>query len=152
MKTTRSIPSLLTSLVLLAPAAPAASTDTWVGGTGNNFSTTANWTYSTGSGPVASGDSLAFSGAGSITPNNDETGFTYGAITFSGTTAYTIGGNPFTLASGGGIANSGAVNQTINNNIALITSATLNPSVASAALTLGGVISGAANLTKSGNS
>ena len=68
---------------------------------------------------------------------------------------YTLGGNDFTLASGGIIANSGSINQTINNNIALTgTGGTLNPSVASAscALTLGGIISGSANLTKSGGS
>jgi fibronectin-binding autotransporter adhesin len=133
----------------------AASTDTWVGGSGNNFSTTGNWTYSSGSGPVASGDSLVFSGAGSATPNNDTTGFTYGGITFNGTTLYAVGGNPFTLASGGSIVNNASVTQTVNNNIALSgTGGILNPSVASAscALTLGGIISGSANLTKSGGS
>ena len=143
------------ALALLAPAAFAASTDTWVGGSGNNFSTTANWTYSSGSGPVATGDSLTFSGAGSTTPNNDESAFTYGGISFSGATVYTVGGNPFTLASGGIIANSGSVTQTINNNITLTGSGgALNPSVASAscAIALGGIISGSANLTKSGGS
>src|SRR5271156_4269370 len=90
--------------IFLAFAASAASTDTWVGGTGNNFSTIGNWTYSSGSGPVASGDSLTFSGAGSTTPNNDETGFTFGGLTFSGTTVYTVGGNDFTLGSGASIA------------------------------------------------
>jgi len=140
-------------LSLLASAAFAASTDTWVGGTGSNFGTTGNWTYSSGSGPIASGDSLIFSGAGAITPNNDQTGFTFGAITFSGTTVYSLGGNPFTLASAGTITNSGAVTQVINNNITLTGSgATVNPSVASSALTLAGVISGNANFTKTGNS
>src|ERR1022692_4792325 len=108
---TSSLLSALLALALLAPAAFAANTDTWIVGSGNNFSTLANWTYSPGPGPVATGDSLVFSGAGPTTPNNDETGFTYGGITFSGTTLYTVGGNAFTLASGGSIANSGAVNQ-----------------------------------------
>jgi autotransporter-associated beta strand protein len=144
--------ALTMTLSFLAQVAFSASTDTWVGGSGNNFSTTANWTYSSGSGPVASGDSLTFSGAGSTTPNNDETGFTYGNITFSGTTVYTIGGNSFTLGSAGSIANSAAVTQTINNNIALTGSGgTINPSIASAGITLGGVVNGSANLTKSGN-
>ena len=155
MKTTK--PSLLLrsllALAWLAPAAFAASTDTWVGGTGNNFSTTANWTYSSGSGPVATGDSLVFGGAGSTIPNNDETGFTFNSIGFSSTVAYTLGGNAFTLASGGSITNGAAVTNTINNNITLTGSGgTISPSVASAGITVGGVISGAANLTKSGNS
>ncbi len=146
--------ALATVITLLAAVAPAA-TDTWVGGTGNNFSTTANWTYSSGSGPVATGDSVVFGGAGSTTPNNDNTGFTYGVIGFAGTTAYTVGGNAFTLASGGSITNGGAVFQTINNNISLTGSgATITPSVASAncGIALGGNIGGAANLTKGGGS
>jgi autotransporter-associated beta strand protein len=155
MKTTKTsslLPSLL-ALALLAPAAFAADTDTWVGGSGNNFSTSGNWTYSPGPGPVATGDSLVFGGAGSTTPNNDETGFTFNSIGFSSTVAYTLGGNSFTLASGGSITNGAAVTNTINNNITLTGSGgTINPSVASAGLTIGGVISGAANLTKSGNS
>ena len=131
----------------------AASTDVWVGGSGNTFSPTANWTYSSGVGPVASGDTLLFGGAGSTTPNNDLTAFTFNNIGFSNTVAYTLSGNDFTLASGGSITNGGAVTQTINNNIALTGSGgTVSPGVASAAITLGGIISGNANFTKTGNS
>ncbi len=132
-------------------AALGASTDTWVGGTGNNFSTTANWSYSSGSGPVASGDSLSFAGAGSTTPNNDETGFTFGGLSFSGSTIYTVGGNDFTLASGASIANSGSLTNIVNNNIALTGSGgIINPSGVNSGITLGGIISGSANLTKNG--
>ena len=78
MKTNRlAITSLLASLLLVAGGftalnSQAQSTDTWVGGTGNNFSTLANWTYSAGSGPMATGDSLVFdtTGSTSITSTN----------------------------------------------------------------------------------
>jgi fibronectin-binding autotransporter adhesin len=140
------------ALALFAPATFAANTNTWVGGSGNNFSTSANWTYSPGPGPVASGDSLLFSGAGSTTPNNDETSFTFASITFTNTTLYNIGGNAFTM-SGGGITNGGAVIQTINNNITLGSSGVIiNPVVSGSTITLGGVISGSGNYTKTGNS
>src|ERR1035441_9455647 len=90
----------LTAVVLLEISSPlifAASTDTWVGGSSNNFSTTANWSYSAGSGPLASGDSLIFGSAGSTTPNNDETAFYFSNITFNNTAqAYTVGGNGLT--------------------------------------------------------
>jgi autotransporter-associated beta strand protein len=149
------LPTLIVALALLAPAGFAASTNTWVGGSGNSFSTLANWTYSSGGGPVASGDSLLFLGAGSLTPNNDLSGATFSGIGFNGSALYTVGGNAFTLASGGSISNGTAVMQTLNNNITLSGSGgILNPMVGSAncGLTLGGSISGSANLTKSGGS
>jgi hypothetical protein len=146
---TRNIP-LLAGLFLLAGASGtstlfAQSTDTWVGGTGNNFSTTANWNYSSSSGPVASGDSLVFAAAGSTTPNNDETGFGFPAINFAaGAQAYTIGGNPFTLSTSTAatvISVSSANAQTINNNITL-GNAVQTISLASGNLTHGGTVSG----------
>jgi hypothetical protein len=58
----------------------------------------ANWTYSSGSGPLANGDSLVFNTAGSTSPNNNETNFTFPSTTFnSGANADTIGGSAFTL-------------------------------------------------------
>jgi autotransporter-associated beta strand protein len=146
--------SAAAAFAILAPAASAASTNTWVGGTGNNFSTLANWTYSSGTGPAASGDTLLFSGAGSLAPNNDLSGATYSGIGFSGAALYTLGGNAFTLA-GGSISNAASVNQTVNNSITLgAGGGTINTMVASAncAITLGGVISGSGNLSKGGGS
>jgi autotransporter-associated beta strand protein len=124
----------------------AVNTDTWVGGTGNNFSTIANWNYSSSSGPVASGDSLVFAAAGSTTPNNDETGFGFPAISFAaGAQAYTIGGNAFTLGTSTAatvISVSSANAQTINNNITL-GNAVQTISLGSGNLTLGGTVGGA---------
>jgi autotransporter-associated beta strand protein len=142
------LPTFLTS------AALAASVDTWVGGSGSNFSTAANWTYASGAGPVASGDSLVFGSGGALTPNNDENNFTFGGITFnSGGSAYLLGGNPFTLASGGSVLVLGTAAQTINNDIVLSGSgATANLSAGGAKLKLGGHISGSANFTMTGSS
>jgi len=134
----RSLAFLLGIFLALAPSAFAVSTNTWVGGTGNNFSTTGNWMYNSGSGPVATGDSLIFAAAGSTTPNNDETAFTYGGITFSsGAQAYTISGNAFT--NGGNITVSSANAQIINNNITL--NGNRSVTATSGPLTLGGNIS-----------
>jgi hypothetical protein len=147
---TRNFP-LLVGLSLLAGVSGnstlfAQSTDTWVGGTGNNFSTIANWNYSSSSGPVASGDSLVFAAAGSTTPNNDETGFGFPAISFAaGAQAYTIGGNAFTLGTSTAatvISVSSANAQTINNNITL-GNAVQTISLGSGNLTLGGTVGGA---------
>jgi fibronectin-binding autotransporter adhesin len=141
------------ALALLAPAAFAANTDTWIVGSGNNFSTLANWTYSPGPGPVITGDSLVFGGAGSTTPNNDETGFTFNGITFNwgASQAYTIGGNAFTL-NGTIIDNytNGASVETINNNITLASGGGIASVGTNSSLTLGGIISGSGNFTKSG--
>lgn len=114
---------------LEAGATTATNTvDTWVGGSGNNFGTAGNWNYSTGPGPVASGDALAFGSVGSAAPNNNETGFNFSSLTFNGgAQAYTIGGNGFTLGSttpaGPVLFNNSTNPQTINNNITLANAA-----------------------------
>jgi autotransporter-associated beta strand protein len=144
--------SVIFATVLLAPAALATGTDTWVGGSGNNFSTAANWSYSSGSGPVASGDLLVFGAAGSTTPDNDENNFTFAGIIFnSGASAYAIGGNAFSL--GGSISNGAANAQVINNNITLAANETVNTKAGN--VTLGGNIDDGGHgygLTKSGTS
>ena len=101
-----------------------ASTDTWVGNTGTNyFGTNANWTYSSGSGPVASGDSLVFgaAGTGGTLLTNDLTSATYNVVTFnSAASAYTISGNAFTLGTSTGtliLTNASSGNEVFNNNI-----------------------------------
>jgi autotransporter-associated beta strand protein len=104
----------LTAVALLGISnyfASAASTDTWVGGSAN-FSTTANWSYSAGSGPLASGDSLIFGSTGSTSPNNDITSLSVSNLTFnSGASAFTFSGNAFTLT--GNLTNN-AAGETLN--------------------------------------
>ena len=134
------------SVLLTTPMVFAASTDTWVGSAvtaGNyNFSTTANWSYSSGSGPVASsGDTLSFAGNGSTSPNNDMSGASFAAINFtSAAQTYTIGGNSFTLA--GNVANSSANLQTINCAIAMTAVRTFTMTTGGGDITLGGNLSG----------
>jgi autotransporter-associated beta strand protein len=161
-KTAYSIAPIFSLIALLAaPSAFAASTDTWVGNQVDaNFSTTANWTYSSGSGPVASGDSLVFGAAGSAgtTLNEDQAGLVFNAITFGATaSAYTIGGNGFTLGTSTAanvISNTiGGGNQIINNNITLGNNGQTITNGGTTSLTLAGNISGAgtaAGLTKAG--
>ena len=101
---------------LTLAATPAwAANDTWVGSTDNAFGTTANWTYSSGSGPVAAGDLLYFGVAGSAgasLTNNLTAGLSIAGITFnSGASGFTLTGNPIVLA--GGITNSSTAAQTI---------------------------------------
>ena len=141
------------SLEVSATTPVIIGSDTWLGGSGNNFSTVANWIYSIGSGPVSNADALVFDSAGSTTPNNDETGFTYSAITFNpGAQTYTIGGNSFTLGTNGvgpAITVNSANPQTILNNITLLGS-TRTIATVSGNLTLGGNLSGTGSLTKTG--
>ena len=141
------------SLEASATTPVAVNMDTWVGGSGNNFSTLGNWTYSLDSGPVASGDMLVFGSAGSTTPNNNETGFSYYGITYNaGAQAYTLGGNACTLGTttGGPVIVVNSANpQTISNNLTLANGAqTILTEVGN--LTLGGSLTGANSLTKAG--
>ncbi|HEV2692086.1 MAG TPA: autotransporter-associated beta strand repeat-containing protein [Verrucomicrobiae bacterium] len=143
--------SKLGSLLLLAGTfaglnSRAQSSDTWVGGSGNNFSTLANWTYSGGSGPVANNDSLSFDVTGSTTPNNDLVNLSLQSITYnSGAPSFTVGGNALTFPTAGNFitVNSTAA-QTLNNNIILGNVAmVIYPAAGN--LILGGVISGGGN-------
>jgi fibronectin-binding autotransporter adhesin len=116
-----------------------ASNDTWVGNTDANWSTAANWTFSSGSAVNASGDYLIFGVAGGsgTTLNNDLTSYSFAGINFvSGASAYTFGGNGFSLA--GGITNSAAAVQVINNNFTLTGNEPIN--AAGANITLDGII------------
>src|SRR5882724_6431420 len=92
------------TLVLLASAFSlsqlAAADRTWTGlGTNNNWTTSSNWNA-----VVAAGDSLFFAGTTRLTPSNDfPSGTAFINVTFPGTGAFALLGNPIAL--GGNITN-----------------------------------------------
>ncbi len=139
-------------LPLVMVGTAQAATDTWTGATSTNFGD-ANWSYSSGSGPVTSGDSLVFNAAGSVgspptTLNENLTaGITFNALTFGmGASAYTIAGNAFNLGTSTAatsLTNSSTTAlETINDNITL-GNAAQTVSIAAGGITLGGIVSGA---------
>jgi autotransporter-associated beta strand protein len=135
----------------------SAGDSIWSGGTGN-------WT-SGFSAPPTTDQSITFSGAGGgvATATNNIPSANLSAvnfITFNSTAgAYTLnatagaaglsGGTPLTVK--GDIINNSASTQTINMDLALLTSSTGIINTASGNIAIGGVISGAGDLTKTGN-
>ena len=109
--------------ILVASSVFAATTDTWTNGVtanGGNWSANANWSFSSGSGPVGSGDTLLFGATGALTTVTND-------LTTAGTNLYTIGftnasqsytiyGNGISLNSSGYITNypTSSPNQTFN--------------------------------------
>jgi autotransporter-associated beta strand protein len=142
-KTLKHLGFIALALVGLAANSAQAATETWTGAT-DTWNTAGNWSGTNL--PPISGDSLIFgaAGAGGTTLNNDLTSaaFNVAGITFnSAASAYTIGGNDFTLT--GGITNSSTTKaQIINNAMAFTTARTITTSNAAAGITLGGVLSG----------
>jgi autotransporter-associated beta strand protein len=120
MKKSTTLIKALAAVALLGISSPlvfAASTDTWVGGSAN-FSTTANWSYSSGSGPLASGDSLIFGSTGSTSPNNDITSLSVNNLTINtGASAFTFGGNGLTL--NGTLTDNASATETFGSGIVL---------------------------------
>lgn len=122
---TRTWSAAITAFVAaaLSTLSASASTNTWVGNTDANWSTAANWSFSSGSGPVTSGDSLTFGAAGSAgtSLNNDLSGLTINKLTFSGgASSFTFSGNGFTNGTGGIDASAlSSGTQTINNLVTL---------------------------------
>lgn len=119
---------------------------TWTGaGSTNNFSDAGNWNVL----PTA-GSNLTFSGSTRLFPNNDMAAATsFGNITFAnGAGAFWVRGNSITLT--GTITNSGSAAQTFDPAIAVAAARII--ACTSGPLTLGGVISGAGGITKTGNS
>ncbi len=88
---------------------------------------------------VLSGDALVFGTSTTTTLNNDLSGALYAGLTFnSGASAFTIGGNSFTLT--GNVVNSSTSTQTINNAITLSGARTFTAT--SGQLVFGGNITG----------
>jgi autotransporter-associated beta strand protein len=139
--TCRAAGRLALAWMLFVPPVYAASW-AWDTSPGSANFSGANWTSGTtpgsGTGTPASGDSLYFGTSSQLSPNNDDSSFTFGGITFnSGASAFTIGGNAFTL--NGTIANSSSTAEIINNNITLNANESVNAT--SGNITLGGNIS-----------
>jgi uncharacterized repeat protein (TIGR01451 family) len=88
--------ALLFVLVANGGVAQAATSRTWIGGSGANWSTPANWNPS---GPPANGDALNFpASAGTMATNNDIAALDVVSIEFAGG-GYTVSGNAFTVDS-----------------------------------------------------
>ena len=122
------------------------SISTWVGGSGNNWSTAANWQ---GDQVPTAGAALVFSGT-NTTSNNDLTGFTAQSIEFSSNN-FTLGGNSLTLSSGVTVDH-GVTGETISMPVALGGPATVTlPVSGTSTLTMSGVISGSNSLTDTGS-
>jgi fibronectin-binding autotransporter adhesin len=124
----------------------------WSGGAGN-WSTGFSYSPTTDT-------SITFDGVGGVATNNIPSGTLSAVnfITFNSTGAYTLnattgaaglsGGTPLTVK--GDIINNSASTQTINMDLALLGSSTGIINTASGNITIGGVISGAGDLTKTG--
>ena len=133
---------------LLATPSLYAANRTWDGGgTGDVWSSNANWN---GNSALSTGDALIFAGTVKLSNTNDLASFSFPSITFDATAgAFILGGNSFTLT--GGITNNSTSLQTIGNDI-ILSSTTHTINTASGNITLSGIISGTgAALTKSGS-
>jgi len=133
----------------LASVTLSASTVNWLGnGVDVNWQTANNWVTA----PVA-GDTLVFGAGGygslatgSIT-NDFAAGTQFNGFSFEGSSAFILGGNSINL--GGNVANNSSVTQTLNMDLDLLQNTTVV--AAGGNVDMGGVISGAFNLTKTGS-
>ena len=122
------------------------STSTWSGAVNNLWSNAGNWSTL----PAANSD-LAFPAAGGFNTSNDNdfaAGTAFGSITFDGA-GYVVTGNPI-AAAGPITASVASGTDQLNLPIALGAPTNLVVTSAPTTLDLGGVISGAGGLTKSG--
>ena len=130
------------------PLAIAQTTYTWgtTPGTGN-WATNTNWAGSVT--PLSSTGSLLAFGTSSVTTLTDNiaAGSTFGSLTFnSGASAYTIGGNSFTLNGvTAAITNNSSNLETINNAITLGQAQTWAAASGSGGLTFGGTVANGGN-------
>jgi MYXO-CTERM domain-containing protein len=144
IRTYSPVASIFVAFTLAGAQSAHAANDVWIGNTDANFGTLSNWTGSV----TPNGNTPVFGVAGTsgTTLNNDISGATYVGLTFnSGASAYTIGGNSFTLT--GDIVNNSTSLQTINT--AMTTTAARTFNAASGQLAVGGNFTGV-GLTLSG--
>lgn len=155
IKLRRAFTAALSSLgIILTGSSLHAANEAWStntpGPADGNFSGT-NWTVgttgvATPTNAATSGDALFFDTSAITTLNNDLSGATFAGITFnSGASAYTIGGNAFTLS--GALTNNSASLQTFSQAITLQNPQTIT---GAGSFSLSGNLTGAGNLTKSG--
>jgi len=121
--------------ILLAAPAVYAANDLWVGNTDANFGTLANWTGSLT--PDGNTPEFGVAGTSGTALSNDISSASYAGLLFdSGASAYTVGGNAFTLT--GNITNNSTNTQTINADITSTAARTVTAT--SGELVLGGNI------------
>ena len=140
--------------ILLTGSSLHAANEAWStntpGPADGNFSGV-NWTVgttgvATPTNAAATGDALFFDTSAITTLTNDLSGVTFAGITFnSGSSAYTIVGNAFTLS--GALTNNSSSLQTFSNAITLQSPQTIT---GAGSFSLSGNLTGAGNLTKSG--
>ncbi|MEO6274356.1 MAG: autotransporter-associated beta strand repeat-containing protein, partial [Rhodoferax sp.] len=141
-------PALLATLMALACCGQAqAATRIWDGGgADNNWTNLLNWDAAA---PVA-GDDLQFGGGLRLTPTNNFVANTaFNSLTFNaGAGAFTLSGTAITL--NGGVTNNSSNLQTINMLTVLSAGNHTITTNAAGGITIGGAISGAGGLTKTG--
>lgn len=139
---------LVSLVAALASAASApGATVTWVGlGLNNDWSTILNWSGSLV--PANDGTAMVeFGGTTRLSPNISSA-WSVDSLTFvSGAGAFTLGGSALTVGAGG-ITNASSNLQTISAPVAVGAAQTWDSG--SAGLTVSGIVSGSANLTKIG--
>ncbi len=139
---------LVSLVAALAAAVPApGATVTWVGlGLNNDWSTILNWSGSLV--PANDGTAMVeFGGTVRLSPNISSS-WSIDSLTFvSGAGAFTLGGSSLTVGLGG-ITNSSSNLQTIS--APVVVGAAQTWDTGSAGLTVSGIVSGSANLTKAG--
>ena len=137
-------PTLLVLAIALL-AAQAANAQTWIGGSGNDWSTAANWSGGAAP-PSAPTTSVTFgSSASSFTPNVD-TAWTINRLNLAGP-GFSLGGAQVEFAGPGASISVTQPGNTMSNNIVFLGQLTVGTSVP---FTLAGDLAGSGSLTKAG--